>query len=278
MGLAWPFFGMQRTAKGLAGQSGFVRRPAKGTAASTSSPPQAVGFVGRYLRPLGLPSLRVTRVWRAVSLEISVFQWRHLSKPSFKWRRSVNEAVLTRTTTDTNQSAPGAGAPTGDFWKRSGQHEPRRVPGHGAPLIGVVFHWAHTFQRSRPHQSDTRHEPKRTGSECPHRRSGSEADSMSRGGYPVTGRPSSKSPSNRRRSFNEVVFHQTHAISEAARQSAVFSFSVDTETVAASRRSCPSTSRFVRATDSTKSCHGTSVMPTSPRWPFSPSSQRPVTG
>ena len=53
----------------------------------------------------------------------------------------------------------------------------------------IVFHWAHTFQRSRPHQSDTRQEPKRTGSGCPHRRSGSEVDSMSRGGYPVTGRP-----------------------------------------------------------------------------------------
>ena len=108
-----------------------------------------------------------------------------------------NEAALTRTTPDTNLSAPGAGAPTGDFWKRSGQHEPRRVPGRGAPLIGVVFRWAHTFQRSRPHQNDTRQEPKRTGSGYPHRRSGSEADSMSRGGYPVTGRPPSKSSFNR---------------------------------------------------------------------------------
>ena len=97
--------------------------------------------------------------------------------------------------------------------------------------------------------------------------SGSEADSMSRGGYPVAGRLSSKSSSRKRRPVNE-----------AAPQSAVFSFSADTETDAASRRSCPSTSRFVRATDSTKSCHGTSVMPTSPRWPFSPSSHRPVTG
>ena len=97
--------------------------------------------------------------------------------------------------------------------------------------------------------------------------SGSEADSMSRGGYPVTGRPPSKSSSIR---------HMPSA--KRPPQSAVFSFSAATETDAASRRSCPSTSRFVRATDSTKSCHGTSVMPTSPRWPFSPSSQRPVTG
>ena len=103
------------------------------------------------------------------------------SKSSSKRRRPVNEAVPTRITPDTNQSAPGAGPPTGDFWKRSGQHEPRRVPGRGAPLIGVVFRWAHTFQRSRlssgtgfqrsrPHQNDTRQEPKRTGSGYPHRR------------------------------------------------------------------------------------------------------------
>ena len=171
--------------------------------------------------------MRVTRVWRAVSLEISVFQWRRLSKPSFKWRRPVNEAVLTRTTTDTNRSAPGAGTPTGDFWERSGQHEPRRVPGHGAPLIEVVFRWTHTFQRSRL--------PSGTG--------------FQRSRLP-TGTPLP-----------------------------VQSLDLpDVETDAASRRNCPSTSRFVRATDSTKSCHGTSVMPTSPRWPFSPSSQRPVTG
>ena len=129
------------------------------------------------------------------------------------------------------------------------------------PFVGVVFHWAHTFQRSRPHQNDIRHEPKLTGSGYPHRRSGSEADSMSRGGYPVAGRPSSKSSSighirsneaaltratpDRNRSAPgagtptgdfwkrsgqheprrvpghgapsiEVVFHQTHAVSEAA--------------------------------------------------------------
>ena len=121
----------------------------------------------------------------------------HLSKPSSQRRMPSNKNNPNRAATNTNRSAPGAGAPTGDFWKRSGQHEPRRVPGRGAPLIEVVFHWAHTFQRSRPHQSDNRHEPKRTGSGCPHRRSGSEADSMSRGGYPVTGRPPSESSFNR---------------------------------------------------------------------------------
>ena len=55
------------------------------------------------------------------------------SKSSSIGHTPSNEAILTRATPDRNQSAPGAGTPTGDFWKRSGQHEPRRVPGHGAP-------------------------------------------------------------------------------------------------------------------------------------------------
>ena len=59
-----------------------------------------------------------------------------------------NEAALTRATTDTDRSAPGAGAPTGDFWKRSGQHEPRRVPAPGAPFIEAVFHQAQAFNEA----------------------------------------------------------------------------------------------------------------------------------
>ena len=66
----------------------------------------------------------------------------------FHQAQAFNEAVLTRTTPDRNQSAPGAGTPTGDFWKRSGQHEPRRVPGHGAPPIEAVFHQAQTFNEA----------------------------------------------------------------------------------------------------------------------------------
>ena len=72
------------------------------------------------------------------------------SKSSSKRRRSVNEAVPTRITPDTNRSAPGAGAHTGDFWKRSGQHEPRRVPGHGARSCSeVVFCQIRMPERSR---------------------------------------------------------------------------------------------------------------------------------
>ena len=164
-------------------------RPAKGTAASTSSQPQAV-----------MDSSADT----SAPLASRLAGGENLEKSPFIGHTPSNEAVLTRAATDKNQSAPGAGAPTGDFWKRSGQHEPRRVPGRGAPLIEIVFRWTHTFQRSglssgtgfqrsRPHQNDTRHEPKRTGSGVPPQAiSGSEADSMSRGGYPVTGRPPSK--------------------------------------------------------------------------------------
>ena len=169
---------MQRTAKGLAGQSGFVRRPAKGTAASTSSQPQAV-----------MDSSADT----SAPLASRLAGGENLEKSPFIGHTPSNEAALTRATPDANRSAPGAGAPTGDFWKRSGQHEPRRVPGHGAPFVEVVFQKAQARQRSRSHQNDTRHEPKRPGSGYPHRRSGSEADSMSRGGYPRTGRPSTES-------------------------------------------------------------------------------------
>ena len=172
-------------------------RAAKGTAASTSSQPQAVGFVGRYLRPLGLSACGGENLGRCFPILDSDFSnGEHLSKPSSqrctpptkttqterqptqteahrervppqaisgseadsmsrggypvagrplsksssKRRRSFNEVTLIRETTDRNQSAPGAGPPTGDFWKRSGQHEPRRVPGHGAPLIEAIFH------------------------------------------------------------------------------------------------------------------------------------------
>ena len=72
------------------------------------------------------------------------------SKSSSIGHTSSNEAALTREATDTNRSAPGAGTPTGDFWKRSGQHEPRRVPGRGAPLIEVVFHRAQPSNEAVP--------------------------------------------------------------------------------------------------------------------------------
>ena|GEM_PF-3135022 len=35
------------------------------------------------------------------------------------------------------------------LWKRSGQHEPRKVSGHGAPFIEAVFQQANAYQRSR---------------------------------------------------------------------------------------------------------------------------------
>ena len=174
---------MQRTAKRLAGQSGFVRRPAKGTAASTSSQPQAV-----------IDSSADT----SVPLASRLAGGENLEKSSSIGHTFSNEAVLTRATPDMNQSAPGVGTPTGDFWKRSGQHEPRMVPGHGAPLIKAVFQKVQVLQRSHPDQSDNRHEPKRSGS-----------------GYPTGGfwkrsgqHEPRRGPGHGARSCSEVVFCQ----------------------------------------------------------------------
>ncbi len=53
-------------------------------------------------------------------------------------RRPSTKPSATRTTPDISLSAPGRGASTGDFWKRSGQHEPRKAPRHGAPFNEAV--------------------------------------------------------------------------------------------------------------------------------------------
>ena len=135
-------------------------RAAKGAAASTSSQPQAVmDSSADTSAPLASRLAGSKSLASCLPRDIG-FSIGHLSKPSSyrmclvelssQRRRPVNEAVPTRATPDTNQSAPGAGAPTGDFWERSGQHEPRRVPGRGAPLIEVVFQKAQARQRSRP--------------------------------------------------------------------------------------------------------------------------------
>ena len=135
-------------------------RAAKGTAASTSSQPQAVmDSSADTSAPLASRLAGSKSLASCLPRDIG-FSIGHLSKPSSyrmclvelssQRRRPVNEAVPTRATPDRNRSAPGAGAPTGDFWERSGQHEPRRVPGRGAPLIEVVFQKAQARQRSRP--------------------------------------------------------------------------------------------------------------------------------
>ena len=157
-----------------------TRRAAKGTAASTSSQPQAVMDSSADTSAPLASRLAVSKSLASCLPRDIGFSIGHLSKPSSyrmrlvelssQRRRPVNEAVPTRATPDTNRSAPGAGTPTGDFWKRSGQHEPRRVPGCGAPFVEVVFQKAQVLQRSHPDQRDNRQEPKRTGSGCPHRR------------------------------------------------------------------------------------------------------------
>ena len=63
-------------------------------------------------------------------------------------RLAGRNGYLPGTATNTNRSAPGPGTPTGDFWKRSGQHEPRRVPDHGAPPIEVVLQQVNTYRRN----------------------------------------------------------------------------------------------------------------------------------
>ena len=52
-----------------------------------------------------------------------------------------------------NRSASGWGASTGDFWKRSGQHEPRKAPRPGAPPSGVVLQKSTAPRRSGPAKS-----------------------------------------------------------------------------------------------------------------------------
>ena len=196
---------MKQTVRGLAGQSGHVRGPAKGTAASTSSQPQAVGFVGRYLRPLGLPAYEYQEFGELSPLRYRFSMGCPASKSSsvrdtlsmkLSSRRCTpsSEATSNRATTGTSRSAPGAGTPAGDFWKRSGQHEPRRVPGHGAPSSKSSSMRHKPFNKAVPTRAATGTNRSAPGAGTPARRSGSEADSMSRGGHPCTGRvPAAKS-------------------------------------------------------------------------------------
>ena len=118
----------------------------------------ASGGIRRQIPPPPWPlGLRVARVWRAVSPEISVFQLGTCRSrlptgcvllsclpkgagPSTK--PFPPERHPTRT------KAPRERVPPQALWKRSGQHEPRRVPGHGAPPIEAVFHQAQAFNEA----------------------------------------------------------------------------------------------------------------------------------
>ena len=81
------------------------------------------GFVGRYLRPLGLSACGGQEPGEVFPL-IVAFQWGALVEAVFlqgcvllesssKRRRSFNEVTLIGETDDTQRSAPGAGTPTG---------------------------------------------------------------------------------------------------------------------------------------------------------------------
>ena len=141
------------------------------------------------------------------------------TKPSFiRHRLSTKSSSPERHPTRTKAHRE-RGTPTGDFWKRSEQHEPRRVPGHGAPLIEVVFRWTHTFQRSRlssgtgfqrsrPHQNDTRHEPKRTGSGVPPQALWERSGQHEPRRVPGRGAPPVEAVFHQAQAFNEAVFRQ----------------------------------------------------------------------
>ena len=89
--------------------------------------------------------------------------------------------------------SPGSRVPPQrDFWKRSGQHEPRKVPGSQGAL-----HRRHLLQPTHSHRllkafltshGTTTRSPKAPGVGCLRSAiSGSEADSMSRGRHPAHG-------------------------------------------------------------------------------------------
>ena len=126
-------------------------RPAKGTAASTSSQPQAAGFVGRYLRPLGLSACggeNLGRCFPILDSDFSNGDEEHLSNPSSQRCTPPTKTTQTERQPTRTEAHRERGTPTGDFWKRSEQHEPRRVPGHGAPPIEAVFHQAQAFNEA----------------------------------------------------------------------------------------------------------------------------------
>ena len=147
-----------RRPKGEEGASSYTSlgmpRPAKGTAASTSSQQQAV-----------MDSSADT----SAPLASRLAGGENLEKSSSIGHTLSNEAVLTRATPDRNQSAPGAGTPTGALEAKRTARAEEGTRSRGA-LIEVVFQKEQARQRSRSHQNDTRHEPKRTGSGYPHRR------------------------------------------------------------------------------------------------------------
>ena len=91
--------------------------------------------------------------------------------------------------------------PQRDFWKRSGQHEPRKAPGSRGVLHRRHFSpteegtWLKGRSPSKvPPPTKAQPSPSESpGSGCLHRRFlEAQADSMSRGRYPVPGRTSSK--------------------------------------------------------------------------------------
>ena len=158
-------------------------RAAKGTAASTSSQPQAVGFVGRYLRPLGLSACGDESLG-------STCRNRLLKGACPPTKTTQTERQPTRTEAHRERVPPQAiSGSEADSMSRGG------YPVTGRPHRSRLPKGAGPSTKPSPpelHPTRTKAHRERVP---PQAISGSEADSMSRGGYPVTGRPSSKSSS-----------------------------------------------------------------------------------
>ena len=158
-------------------------RAAKGTAASTSSQPQAVGFVGRYLRPLGLSACGDESLG-------STCRNRLLKGACPPTTTTQTERQPTRTEAHRERVPPQAiSGSEADSMSRGG------YPVTGRPHRSRLPKGAGPSTKPSPpelHPTRTKAHRERVP---PQAISGSEADSMSRGGYPVTGRPSSKSSS-----------------------------------------------------------------------------------
>ena len=189
------------------------------------------GFVGRYLRPLGLSACGGREPGGL------------LSKPSSQRRMPSNKDNPNRAATDTNRSAPGAGTPTGDFWKRSGQHEPRRVPGHGAPSSKS------SSQRCRPVNEAF---PTRT---TPDRNQSAPGTGAPTGDFwERSGQHEPRRVPGRGVPPIEAVFHQAQAFNEA-----VFCHALP---VLFSRQTCPTLRRTPPPAAAAPAHPGSSVPPT----------------
>ena len=76
-------------------------------------------------------------------------EWRAKHRPWTRLKSRKEQELLPAW--NGNRHKPKRGrdrVPPQALWKRSRQHEPRKVPGHGAPPIGVVLQQVNTYRRN----------------------------------------------------------------------------------------------------------------------------------